>query len=188
MDRDQAWTFSASTPRARPSASRPRRRSRHAWLRAEARRGRGDVGIVGLLHDFDFEMHPTAGEHPAKGAPILREHGVPEEIVHAVLCHAPYLDALASSAKTIWTAPSTPSTNSRLHHRRRPGPPQQEHPRGRSIAGKEEDEDKGFACTVNRDDITGGAEVLGVDLDEHIAFVIESPKPVAGDLGIAGTA
>lgn len=160
-------------------------------MRAYARKFGEDEetwGIVGLLHDFDYEMHPNAEEHPKKGAPILREKGVPEEIVHAVLCHAFYLDDLGVTRENnidraifavdelagFITAVALVKPNKSI-----------DEVDVRSVRKKMKD--KGFARNVRREDITDGAEVLGVDLDEHIAFVIESLKPVAAELGIGGT-
>jgi putative nucleotidyltransferase with HDIG domain len=190
MDRDEAWDILCQYTKG--EALRKHGLAVEAAMRGYARKLGGDEetwAIVGLLHDFDFEMHPTADEHPAKGAPILREHGVPEEVVHAVLCHAPYLDVLGIQRENdmdraiyavdelagFITAVALVRPNKSIHE-------------VEVSSVKKKMKDKGFARTVNRDDITGGAEVLGVDLDEHIAFVIESLKPVAADLGIAGTA
>lgn len=190
MDREQAWEILCEYTKG--EALRKHGLAVEAAMRAYARKFGEDEekwGCVGLLHDFDFEMHPTAEEHPAKGAPILRERGVPEEIVHAVLCHAPYLDALGVQRENLMdraiyavdeltgfiTAVALVRPNKSI-----------DEVDVRAVRKKMKD--KGFARTVNRDDITGGAEVLGVDLDEHIAFCIEALKPVARELGIAGSA
>ncbi|HUF53924.1 MAG TPA: HDIG domain-containing protein [Dehalococcoidia bacterium] len=189
MNRDQAWDILCEYTKGEPL--RKHGLAVEAAMRAYARRYGEDEetwGIVGLLHDFDFEVHSTSEEHPARGAPILREKGVPEEIVHAVLCHAPYLEQLGVQRENMMdraifavdeltgfvTAVALVRPNKSIHE-----------VEVKSV--KKKMKDKGFARTVNRDDITGGAEVLGVDLDEHIAFVIEALKPVAGELGIAGT-
>jgi putative nucleotidyltransferase with HDIG domain len=158
-------------------------------MRAYARKYSGDEEIwanVGLLHDFDFEVHPTAEEHPAKGAEILRERGVPEEIVYAVLCHADYLglERKTPMDRAIYavdeltgfvTAVALVRPSKSIHE-------------VDVAAVRKKMKDKGFARAVNREDITKGAEQLGVALDEHIAFVIEALKPVAKELGIAGVA
>ena len=189
MNRAEAWQILCEYTKGEPL--RKHGLAVEAAMRAYARKYGEDEemwGCVGLLHDFDFEMHPTAEEHPAKGAPILREKGVPEEIVHAVQCHAPYLEALGVQRENMMdraiyavdelagfiTAVALVRPNKSIHE-----------VEVKSV--KKKMKDKGFARTVNRDDITGGAEVLGVDLDEHIAFVIESLKPVAEELGISGT-
>src|SRR5437667_11276709 len=160
-----------------------------APMRAYAGKYGGDEdrwAMVGLLHDFDCEIHPNPEEHPVKGAEILRERGVPEDIVYAVLCHADYLglERKAPMDRAIYAVDEltgfiTPVALVRP---------------GKSIdevdvaAVRMKMKDKGFARNVNLDDITKGADQLGVDLDEHFAIVIDSVKPVATPLGIAGTA
>jgi putative nucleotidyltransferase with HDIG domain len=188
MDRNDAWEILCEYTKGEPL--RKHGLAVEAAMRAYARMYGEDEetwGIVGLLHDFDFEMHPTAEEHPAKGAPILRERGVPEEVVHAVLCHAPYLRNLGVERENMMdraiyavdeltgfvTAVALVRPNKTI-----------DEVDVRAVRKKMKD--KGFARTVNRDDITGGAAVLGVDLDDHIAFVIDALKPVANELGIAG--
>jgi putative nucleotidyltransferase with HDIG domain len=190
MNRDEAWEILCEYTTTEPL--RKHGLAVEAAMRAYARKYGQDEeswGIVGLLHDFDFEIHPNEEEHPAEGAPILREKGVPEEIVHAVLCHARYLEKLGVQRENMMDraifavdelagfviAVALVRPNKSIHE-----------VEVKSV--KKKMKDKGFARTVNRDDITGGAEVLGVDLDEHIAFVIDSLKPVAEELGIAGTA
>jgi putative nucleotidyltransferase with HDIG domain len=189
MDREQAWDILCEYTKGEPL--RKHGLAVEAAMRAYARKYGEDEerwGIVGLLHDFDFEMHPNAEQHPKEGAPILRERGVPEDVVHAVLCHAPYLEALGVQRENMMdraiyavdeltgfiTAVALVRPTKSIHE-------------VEVSSVKKKMKDKGFARTVNRDDITGGAEVLGVDLDEHIAFCIEALKPVATDLGIAGT-
>jgi putative nucleotidyltransferase with HDIG domain len=188
MKRDEAWEILCEYTKA--EALRKHGLAVEAAMRAYARKYGEDEemwGCVGLLHDFDYEMHPNAEEHPKKGAPILRERGVPEEIVHAVLCHAFYLEDLGVvrennmdraifavdelSGFIIAVALVRPSKS--IHE-------------VDVAAVKKKMKDKGFARAVRREDITDGAAVLGVDLDEHIAFVIEALKPVAETLGIAG--
>ncbi len=190
MNRDEAWQILCEYTKGEPL--RKHGLAVEAAMRAYARKLGGDVetwGIVGLLHDFDFEMHPTAAEHPAKGAPILRERGVPEEIVHAVLCHAPYLEELGVQRendmdRAIFAVDELAGFVIAVTLVR----PNKSIDEVDVRAVRKKMKDKGFARTANREDITGGAEVLGVDLDEHIAFVIESLKPVAGELGIGGVA
>jgi len=188
MNRDEAWEILCEYTKS--PALRKHGLAVEAAMRAYARRYEGDEetwGIVGLLHDFDFEMHPTAEEHPAKGAPILRERGVPEEIVHAVLCHAPYLEALGVQRenmmdRAIYAVDELTGFVIAVALVR----PNKSLDEVDVRAVRKKMKDKGFARTVRREDITGGAEVLGVDLDEHIAFVIEALKPAAEELGVKG--
>jgi putative nucleotidyltransferase with HDIG domain len=189
MNRDEAWNILCEYTKG--EALRKHGLAVEAAMRAYARKFGEDeemYGCVGLLHDFDYEMHPNAEEHPRKGAPILREKGVPEEIVHAVLCHAFYLDDLGvqrenNMDRAIFAVDELTGFITAVALVK-PGKSIDEVD-VRSVRKKMKD--KGFARAVRREDITDGAEVLGVDLDEHIAFCIEALKPVAADLGIAGT-
>jgi putative nucleotidyltransferase with HDIG domain len=185
MDRSEAWDILCEYTKTEPL--RKHALAIEAAMRAYARQRGGDEekwGNVGLLHDFDFEMHPNPDEHPAKGAEILRQRGVPEDIVHAVLCHAPYLglEPQGDMDRAIYAVDELTGFVIAVALVR----PNKSIDEVDVKAVRKKMKDKGFARNVNRDDITDGAERLGVDLDEHIAFVIESLKPVAGDLGIAG--
>ncbi len=185
MKRDEAWDILCEYTKTEPL--RKHALAVEAAMLAYARKYGGDEerwAAVGLLHDFDFEIHPNPGEHPVKGAEILRERGVPEDIVYAVLCHADYLGLerktpmdLAIYAVDELTGFITAVALVR---------PSKSLDEVDVAAVRKKMKDKGFARAVNREDITKGAEQLGVDLDEHIAFVIESLKPVASQLGIAG--
>ena len=187
MNRSEAWDILCEHTKTEPL--RKHALAVEAAMRAYAGRFGGDEdqwAIVGLLHDFDFEMHPNPEEHPIKGAEILRERGVPEEIVYAVLCHADYLGLERRTAmdRAIYavdeltgfiTAVALVRPNKSIHE-------------VDVAAVRKKMKDKGFARAINREDITRGAEQLGVELEEHIGFVIESLKPVAGELGIARVA
>jgi putative nucleotidyltransferase with HDIG domain len=148
-------------------------------------------GLVGLLHDFDYERYPNpehapADGHPAWGVRLLRERGLPEDMCEAILGHAAYtgVPRVSPMAKTLFAvdelcgflvacalvrpsrsladlAPS--SVNKKL-------------------------KDKAFARAVSRDEVRGGAEELGVPLDEHIAFVIQALRPVERELGLGAPA
>jgi len=158
-----------------------------AAMRAYAPRYDGDVdmwGLAGLLHDFDWEIHPSADQHPHHGSPILRERGVPEPIIHAILTHADYLNlprvtpmekVLAASDELtgLITAAALVRPSKSIHDL--------------DVASiKKKFKDKSFARQVNRDDITGGAAELGVDLDTHIGFVLEAMRGIAPALGLEG--
>jgi putative nucleotidyltransferase with HDIG domain len=142
-------------------------------------------GIVGLLHDFDYEMFPTMPDHPSKGAEILRQNGYPEDIVYAISSHVSAVNFPRHSllCKAIYACDELAGflVASALV---RPG---------RSIIGMESKsvrkklKDKAFARAVNRDDIHHGAEELGVDLDEHITFCIRALEGKAALLGLDGT-
>ncbi len=187
MNRDQAWDILCEFTKTEPL--RKHALAVEAAMRAYARSYSGDEetwAVVGLLHDFDFEIHPNEEEHPAKGADILRRKGVPEEIVYAVLCHAEYLglDRKTPMDRAIYavdeltgfvTAVALVRPNKSIHE-------------VDFAAVRKKMKDKGFARAINREDIIRGAQQLGVELDAHIAFVIEALKPVAPQLGIAGVA
>ena len=141
-------------------------------------------GMVGLIHDFDYEKWPSAQDHPFKGSEILKERGWPEEIRRAILSHADYADVPRQSPmeKALFacdelagfiTAVALVKPSKSLAE-----------VDARSVRKKMKD--KAFARSVSREDITSGAAELGVELDEHIAFCIEAMKGIAGELGLAG--
>jgi len=141
--------------------------------------------VTALLHDFDYEVHPEAPDHPMKGEPILAERGVDPEIRRAILSHANYSGVPRESQleNTLFacdelagflTACSYVKPNRSIHE-----------VDAKSVRRKLKD--KAFARSVNRDDIIQGAAALGVDLDEHIEFCIEAMKKRAAELGLAGT-
>ena len=187
MDREDAWSILCEYTKTEPL--RKHALAVEAAMRAYARKFGGDEerwAIVGLLHDFDFEKHPTAEEHPVKGAEILRGRGVPEEIVYAVLCHADYLglERKTPMDRAIYAVDELTGFITAVALVR----PSKSIDEVDVAAVRKKMKDKGFARNVNREDVTKGAEQLGVELDEHIDFVIESLKPVAAQLGIAGSA
>jgi predicted hydrolase (HD superfamily) len=143
-------------------------------------------GAAGLLHDFDYERHPTPEEHPFVGVAYLREHGWPEEMLHAILAHADYsgvkpethLDRTLFACDELsgfLTACSLVKPTKSIHDV--------------EVAGvKKKMKDKGFARAVKREDITSGAELLGVPLEEHIGNCLVAMQASAEVLGLAGTA
>lgn len=160
-----------------------------AAMRAYARRYGQDEdlwGLTGLLHDLDYERYPSLEIHPRKAAEVLRERGYPDQLVYAVLAHANYLQdqyprrSLMDRAlyacdelSGFIIAVALVRPNRSIHE-------------VDVAAVRKKMKDRRFAAGVNREDLIGGAAELGVDLDEHIAFVIEALKPVADVLGIAG--
>ncbi|HET8943359.1 MAG TPA: HDIG domain-containing protein [Dehalococcoidia bacterium] len=186
MNRAEAWDILCEHTKTEPL--RKHALAVEAAMKAYARKLGGDEekwGIVGLLHDFDFEMYPTAPDHPLKGAEILRQRGAPDDIIHAVLCHAPYTGAQPTGDmdRAIYAVDELTGFVIAVALVR----PSKSIDEVDVAAVRKKMKDKGFARAVNREDITVGAERMGLDLDEHIAFVIESLKPVAKELGIAGT-
>jgi len=147
-------------------------------------------GLTGLLHDFDYERYPNDAhsateEHPAEGVRILREHGYPEDMLQAILGHATYCGVSRETrmAKALFAVDELTGliTASALV---RPSKSVLDLD-GRSVRKKMKD--KGFARGVSREDVLQGASELGVDLDEHIQFVIEALRPVAGSIGLQGS-
>lgn len=134
-------------------------------------------GIAGLLHDFDWEICPAPEDHPTYGSEILREHGYPEDIIRAVLTHGDHTEIPRESLMehTLYAVDEL-SGFVRAVALVRPSRSLDD-VTPRSVRRKMKD--KAFAKDVNRDDIIRGADELGVDLDEHIAFVVESMKTVA---------
>ncbi|NOZ08783.1 MAG: HDIG domain-containing protein [FCB group bacterium] len=143
---------------------------------------RDEWGLVGLLHDFDYERYPTPEEHPYKGAEILREKGVREELITAILGHADYTGVKRETtlAKTLYAVDELTGliTATALV---RPGKKIADVKAG---SVKKKMKDKRFAASVNRDDIRNGAAELGVDLTEHIQFVINAMQHISDTLGL----
>ena len=142
--------------------------------------------VAALLHDFDWEIHPAAPDHPMKGEPILRERGVDEEIRRAILSHANYsgVPRLSRLERALFACDELAGFLTACSYVKP----------GRSIlevdvgSVKRKLKDKAFARTVSREDIVNGAQEFGMPLDEHIAFCIEAMKARASELGLAGTA
>jgi putative nucleotidyltransferase with HDIG domain len=158
-----------------------------ACMRAYARKFGADEelwGIVGLIHDFDYEKYPSLQDHPYRGNEILQQRGYSEEIRRAILSHADYtgvsrdtpleksLFACDELAGFITAATLVKPSKSLADLE------------AKSVRKKMKD--KAFARSVSRDDIIDGASALGVDLDEHITFCIEAMKGIAEQLGLAG--
>jgi putative nucleotidyltransferase with HDIG domain len=134
-----------------------------------------------LLHDFDYEIHPTLDRHPQDGAPILREEGYPEELVEAVLSHASHLGLPRDTPlkKTLFACDELAGF---VHACGLVRPDGIETLEPRSVRKKLKQ--PSFAAGVNRDDVYRGAEELEVELDEHIAFVVDAMRPIAPELGL----
>jgi len=147
-------------------------------------------GTTGLIHDFDYERfpnnaHSATEEHPSEGVRVLRARGYPEDILEAILGHAQYTNTPRQStmAKTLFavdeltgliTATALVRPTKSVHE-----------VDARSVRKKMKD--KAFARGVSRDDVINGAQELGVDLDEHIAFVIAAMQARSADLGLSGS-
>jgi len=140
-------------------------------------------GITGLIHDFDYEQHPTAEEHPAVGVAILRELGWPEEIVEGVKGHARDAVRTTLMAKALFAVDELTGLIAACVLVQ----PDRNIQNLKVSSVRKKWKDKAFARGVNRQDIELGVRDLGVELDEFIAFVVEAMKPVASELGLAGS-
>ena len=154
-----------------------------AAMRAYARRFGEDEekwGITGLLHDMDYEKHPTPDEHPMVGVRELESRGYPEDVIHAIKGHADYLDVPRDTlmSKTLYAVDELSGFIVACALMRPEG---LENMKAKSVRKKMKQ--KSFAAAVNRDDIVRGAEELGVDLNEHIEFVAHALRERSDELG-----
>jgi putative nucleotidyltransferase with HDIG domain len=138
-------------------------------------------GITALLHDFDWEMHPTLDQHPQDGAPILREEGYPEVVIEGVLSHAEHL-ALPRDTPMKKTLFACDELSGFIHACGLVRPDGIETLEPKSV--KKKLKQPSFAAGVHREDVYKGAEELGVELDDHIRFVTAALRPIASELGL----
>jgi putative nucleotidyltransferase with HDIG domain len=185
MDRGQAWEVVCEFVKS--DSLRRHALAVETCVTAYARKLGEDEqkwALAALLHDFDWEIHPAAPDHPMKGEPILAERGVDEEIRRAILSHADYSGVARVSPleKTLYACDELAGFLTACSYVKP----------GRSIqevdvkSVRKKLKDKAFARNVNRDDIVRGAAELGVDLDEHIDFCIRAMQDHAAELGLAG--
>ena len=180
--RDQAW--GTLTKYTQSEALRRHALAVEASVGAYARKFGEDEElwrVTALLHDFDYEMHPTLDKHPQDGAPILREEGYPEEVVEGVLSHAEHL-GLPRDTPLKKTLFACDELSGFIHACGLVRPDGIDTLEPKSVRKKLKQ--PSFASGVNRDDVYKGAELLGVELNEHIAFVTEAMRPIAGELGL----
>jgi putative nucleotidyltransferase with HDIG domain len=155
-----------------------------ASTRAYARRFGEDEerwAVVALLHDFDYEIHPTLEEHPQDGAPILREEGWPEDVIEAVLSHAEHL-GLPRDTPLKKTLFACDELSGFVHACGLVRPTGVDGLEPKSVRKKLKQ--PSFAAGVHRDEVYQGAELLGIELDEHIRNVVEALQPIAPELGL----
>ncbi len=159
-----------------------------AAMRFYAPRFDGDVetwGITGILHDFDWEIHPTLEEHPMAGAPILRERGVPEEIVQAILSHAERtgIPRVTSMQKALYACDEITGLVTAVALVR----PSRSLYDLEASSVKKKWKDRAFAAGANREEIAKSAEEFGIELWEHVGNVIVAMRTIAPELGLEGT-
>lgn len=184
-NRDGAWNLVCEYTQS--DSLRKHALAVEAVMRAYARKLGEDEekwGLAGLLHDFDYERYPHAPDHPMKGSEILRQRGYDLDLRRAILGHADYTGIPRDTplAKVLFacdeltgfvTAVALVKPNKSIFE-----------VECKSVRKKLKD--KAFARSVNRDDVFNGAKELGVDLDEHITFVVEALKSVAAGIGLDG--
>jgi predicted hydrolase (HD superfamily) len=183
MDRNQAWDLLCEY--TKNENLRRHMLAVEACMRAYAKRfgeDEGVWGLVGLIHDFDYEMYPNAPDHPLKGSEILKEKGLPENLRRAILGHADYSGVPRDTqiAKALFACDELAGFITACSLVR---PDRINSLEAKSV--RKRMKDKAFARSVSRDDITQGAVELGVPLDEHIAFCIEAMRSIAPTLGLA---
>jgi putative nucleotidyltransferase with HDIG domain len=139
--------------------------------------------VAALLHDFDYEIHPTLDKHPQDGAPILREEGYPEEVVETVLSHAEHL-SMPRDTPLKRALFACDELSGFVHACALVRPNGLEGLEPKSV--KKKLKQPSFAAGVHRDEVYRGAEELGVELDEHIRNVVAALQPIAKDLGLPG--
>ncbi len=138
-------------------------------------------GCTALLHDFDYEIHPTLDQHPQDGAPILRAEGYPEVLIEGVLSHAEHL-ALPRDTPLRKTLFACDELSGFVHACGLVRPTGLDALEPKSVTKKLKQ--PSFAAGVHRDEVYAGAELLGLELDEHIANVIAALRPLARELGL----
>ena len=186
MDRKQAWDIVCEFVKS--DSLRKHMLAVEACVAAYARKAGEDEekwAVAALLHDFDWEIHPTLEEHPQKGEPILAERGIEDEIRRAILSHANHLDVKRESPleKTLYACDELAGFITAISYVK----PHRSVFEVDTASVKKKMKDKAFARSVNRQDILDGAQELGVPLDEHIEFCVKAMQARADELGLKGT-
>jgi putative nucleotidyltransferase with HDIG domain len=180
--REQAWD--TLTRYTKSEALRRHALAVEASVRLYARHFGEDEelwGVVALLHDFDYEIHPTLDKHPQDGAPILRDEGYPEIVIEGVLSHAEHLQMPRDTAlkRSLFACDELSGF---VHACGLVRPDGIETLEPKSVRKKLKQ--PSFAAGVHRDEVYAGAELLGLELDDHIRNVIAALRPIAPELGL----
>ena len=186
MTRDEAWTLFCEWTES--ESLRRHVLAVEASMRAYARKFGEDEDlwrVTALLHDFDYEMHPTLDKHPQDGAPILRQEGYPDVLIDAVISHAEHLE-LPRDTPLKRTLFACDELSGFVHACGLVRPTGLDGLEPRSV--KKKLKQPSFAAGVHRDEVYAGAELLGVELDEHISNVIAALQPISGELGLRSAA
>ena len=182
ISRDRAWD--TLTRYTRSEALLRHALAVEASVRAYARKFGEDEelwGVTALLHDFDYEIHPTLDKHPQDGAPILREEGYPEVVIEGILSHAEHL-AMPRDTPLKKTLFACDELSGFIHACGLVRPDGIATLEPKSV--KKKLKQPSFAAGVHRDEVYAGAELLGLELDEHIANVVAAMQPIASELGL----
>ena len=191
IDRESAWCL--LTEFTQSESLRKHALAVEACMRACARKFAADTpeqedlwGVVGLIHDFDYEKWSSLDDHPYKGNEILKQRGWPEVIARAVMSHAEYTGVTRDTPleKSLFACDELAGFITAVTLIK----PSKSLAEVDVKSVRKRMKDKAFARKVNRDDIVNGAAELGVDLDEHIAVCIDAMKGIAGKLGLDGSA
>jgi len=187
LSRDQAWDILCEFTKS--DGLRKHALAVEACVTAYARKFGEDEpkwSVTALLHDFDWEIHPTLPDHPTKGEPILAERGVPEEIRRAILSHADFtgVPRLSALEKVLFACDELAGFITAISYVK----PSRSVMEVDVTSVKKKMKDKAFARSVNRQDIVNGAAELGVQLEEHVDFCVKAMQARAEELGLAGTA
>jgi putative nucleotidyltransferase with HDIG domain len=137
--------------------------------------------VTALLHDFDYEIHPTLDKHPQDGAPILRDEGYPEEVIRAVLSHAEHV-GLSRDTLLEKSLFACDELSGFVHACGLVRPTGLDGLEPSSV--KKKLKQPSFAAGVHRDEVYAGAELLGIELDEHIRNVVAALQPIGPELGL----
>jgi putative nucleotidyltransferase with HDIG domain len=183
MDRNQAWEILCEFTKS--DSLRRHALAVEACVAAYARKlGEDETqwSVTALLHDFDYEMHPDAPDHPMKGEPLLAERGVDEHIRRAILSHANYsgVPRVSPLEKTLFACDELAGFLTAVSYVK----PTRSIQEVDVKSVRKKLKDKGFARSVSREDILNGAAELGVELDEHIEFCIRAMQARAADLNL----
>jgi putative nucleotidyltransferase with HDIG domain len=186
VDRAQAWNIVCEFIQS--ESLRKHALAVEACVAAYARRFGADADLwttTALLHDFDWEIHPQAPDHPMKGETILAERGVSDEIRRAILSHANYsgVPRVSQLEKTLYACDELAGFITAISYVK----PHRSVFEVDVSSVKKKMKDKAFARSVNRQDILDGAQELGVPLDDHIDFCIKAMQEKAEDLGLKGS-
>jgi len=187
LNRDDAWTL--LTEYTKSDSLLKHAMAVEAAVRGYARKfgeNEDDWGAVALLHDFDYERWPVLGDHPVKGSEILREKGYPEWAIRAILSHAQEITGVSRDSlleKTLFACDELAGFITAASLVR----PSKSVLDLEASSVKKRMKDKAFARGVKRDDLTAGAELLGLPLEEHITNVIGFMRERADALGLRGT-